>query len=377
MKNILMVNTKKMSNNTDTSSISSKIQIDSLSLDELTKLTVELGEKPFRAKQLYNWIYNKKFRQFDAMTNLSPKFIEKLKEKVEFTTHEVANSRSSQDGCRKLLIKLEDGEFVECLMLKDRDHFSACISSQVGCRMGCAFCSTATLGLKRHLTTGEILAQITTIENIVETEFHSTLTNLVFMGMGEPLDNVDNVAKAIDILIDENGFNYARKKITVSTCGVIEKLHRLTELKYVPNIAISLNAPDDEIRSRIMPVNKAHPISDILSTLSKLYALPRMHREKVTIEYIMIKGVNDSIEQSKQLAKLLANTPCKINLIRYNQNSNVKQDESDPFTPSSLEQTLAFQAVLIDRGFDTFIRKSLGSDIAGACGQLALTQYDK
>ncbi|MBZ4672673.1 23S rRNA (adenine(2503)-C(2))-methyltransferase RlmN [Deferribacterales bacterium Es71-Z0220] len=340
----------------------SDITLDNLSKQELTVFFTSIGEKKFRAEQVYKWLYSKYSDDFESMTDLSKTLREKLKAHTKLTKLEVAQiTRSKIDGSMKILIKLSDNNYIESVILKDSERLTGCISSQIGCRMGCKFCNTAKIGLIRNLTSGEIVRQIQLINKISLDEFGKKVSNLVFMGMGEPLDNMDNLIKALDIILDENGLGYSHRKITVSTSGVSNKIINLFELKNAPNIAISLNATTDETRNRIMPVNNKYPIKTLLTDIKKL---PLQKRKRITFEYVMLKGINDSIDDAKRLIKLLKGIPSKVNLISY----NITKDSE--FQKISYEHILRFQKVLTDAGICALIRKSLGEDIDGACGQL-------
>jgi len=337
-----------------------KFYADSLSLNEMREYFVSIGDKAFRAEQLFFWVYSAGVRSFEEMTNMSKPLREKLAEDMTFTTMELEKKQISQkDGCIKALFRLEDGEYVESVMLKDGDRYTGCISSQVGCRMGCTYCSTAKMGLVRNLTAGEIVGQVRSLGELAGRK----LTNLVFMGMGEPLDNLDNLMTALDILLSDKGMNFSHNKVTISTCGIADKIQRLYEMDTPVNIAISLNAYTDEKRSSLMPVNNKYNIKTLIDSLK---ALPIQKRKRITIEYILLKGINDSIKDAEGLVKLLNGLKVKVNLIGYNQGLD------DAFQTSDIKDTLKFQQYLVDKYISTFVRKSLGDDIDGACGQLCV-----
>lgn len=337
-----------------------KIYADSLTLEEMREYFVSIGEKQFRADQLFYWIFAAAETDFDNMSNMSKVLRENLKDLLKFTAMEtVATQKSEIDGSVKVLFKLEDGEYVEAVMLRDGERLTGCISSQVGCRMGCRYCSTATMGLKRNLTVGEIVRQVMELNKVCGEK----LTNLVFMGMGEPLDNADNLVRALDIILHNKGLNFSHNKVTVSTCGLADKMMKLFEMEKAVNIAVSLNAYDDKTRDLLMPINKKFPVQKLIDSLKKL---PLKKTKRITIEYILLKGINDSIKDAEGLVKLLSGLKVKINLIGYNTGVNGE------FKSTDAETALNFQNYLINKHFSTFVRKSLGSDIDGACGQLCV-----
>jgi len=345
-----------------------KTHLDSLSLKYLQELVIGLGMPKFRAMQIYKWIHHKKCEEISDMTDISVADRKKLSEVGVFTSLDVSDIRkSAKDGSVKFLFRLFDGELIEAVILNDGKRFTACISSQVGCRMGCTFCATAKLGLKRNLTTGEIVKQVKRLnEYLADSE--KKLNNLVFMGMGEPLDNLDNVKSALTILLDDNGYGFSHRKITLSTCGLTDKITELFEMDTPVNLAVSVNSPDDEIRKEIMPVANKYPLSSLMDVLKKL---PLTKRKSITIEYVLLKGFNDSIEDAKKLVKMLKGLDkVKVNLITYNSGAEAG------FSSPSEKETLKFQEYLISNNVGVFIRKSLGSDIEGACGQLRAKHED-
>ena len=339
-----------------------KFYIDSQTLTGLKDFAVSQGFEKFRGEQIYKWIHNRGCENTAEMTDLSNAIRQKLADIAVFTVADiVATQRSAQDGSIKVLFRLEDGEHIESVILNDGKRYTACISSQVGCRMGCAFCSTASMGLKRNLTVGEILKQVKRLNDILAEEGEK-LSNLVFMGMGEPLDNIDTVLDALTVLLDDNGYGFSHRKITVSTCGLTDSIIKLFTLKTPVNIAVSINAATQEKRKGIMPVSNKYPLAELMKTLREL---PIAKRKSVTIEYVLLKGFNDSIEDANNLAKLLKGLDkVKVNLILYNAGSDAE------FKAPDQKDALKFQEYLINNRLGVFIRKSLGSDIDGACGQL-------
>lgn len=335
--------------------------IDAMDLQGVIDLAVSMGEKPYRGKQIYEWVHTKQVRSIDEMTSLSVALREKLQSAVSFTQLKLVSHLTSKiDGTTKFLFELSDGMQIESVMLADKGRLTACVSCQVGCRMGCTFCETAKMGLMRNLTAGEIIQQVSYLQKFADQYTEHKLSNIVFMGMGEPLDNVDAIKTALIVLVDPKTYNFSHRKITVSTSGLVSKIDALAEMQYPPTIAVSLHATTDAVRSQIMPINKAFPMEKLIS---KLAEITRGKKVRVTIEYIMLKGINDSDENARELAKIAHRFPCKINLIPYNEGSST-------FQPTNHDDILNFQKYLMSKGFKVFIRKSLGQDIMGACGQL-------
>jgi 23S rRNA (adenine2503-C2)-methyltransferase len=347
--------------------LSGKILVDSLSKEDLFNYFLSIGFEKFRADQVFDWIHKKHVTDFNEMTNLAKKLREKLLEDCAFTPFLVERVQvSKEDGSLKFLHKLHDGEHVESVVLADFDRFTGCISTQVGCRMGCSFCSTAKMGLVRNLSVAEIVLQVRKMnENLAR--YGNRLTNLVFMGMGEPLDNIDNVKGAITILLDDHGYGFSYKKVTVSTSGLTNKLLSLFDMEKPVNLAVSLNAPTQAQREKIMPVSRKFPLDELIKTLK---SLPVNKRKMIMLEYVLLKGVNDSPEDARNLAKLVKGMRIKMNLIGYN------AAQGGLFKAVGEKETLKFQEYLVKEGIGTFIRKSLGSDIDGACGQLYAKRDD-
>lgn len=342
--------------------MSHKICIDSLDLDGLREFVLSLGMPKFRASQIYKWAYHKRTESISDMTDISAADRALLEEKAGFTHLETADVQVSKlDGSVKFLFELEDGEHIEAVILSDYRRYTACISSQVGCRMGCAFCATAKMGLKRNLTAGEIIKQVKRInEYLARTD--EKLSNLVFMGMGEPLDNLENVKTALNILLDDDAYMFSHRKITVSTCGLTDKIKELFDMPKPVNLAVSVNATTNDIRKTIMPVSNRYPLDELADVLKKL---PLQKRKYITVEYVLLSGINDSKDDADRLAKLLKGIDkVKVNLITYNTGGDLG------YKPPSEKETLKFQEYLINNRVGVFIRKSLGSDIEGACGQL-------
>ncbi len=334
------------------------IDFRSLSRSDLEIWARDLGLPAFRGRQLFSWLWKPGFRDFSQMTDFPKALREKAAQKGLLTNLKLVAKQRSIDGTSKLAWRLPDGLVVESVVIPERGHKTLCISSQVGCAMGCRFCHTARMGFRRHLIPSEIVGQVlAALEHIEEKE---QLRNLVFMGMGEPLANYGNVLKSIYILTDDLGLNFSLRRMTVSTCGLIPEILRLGQDTDV-GLAVSLNAPDDKTRDKIMPINRRYPLPQLIEACRN-YRLSR--RRRITFEYLLLAGVNDSVEQAISLAKLLKGIPSKINLIPYNESSDI------PFKRPVHEQVLAFQQVLKEANYTAIIRKSKGRDISAACGQL-------
>lgn len=335
-----------------------------LSLPELEALVRDLGEKSFRARQIYRSIYRR--RQFDIfrMTDLAKDFQRRLADRCVVTPPVVARSFQSRDGTRRYLLKLADNQTIESVYIPEDRRRTICISTQVGCAIGCTFCVTATLGLLRHLTPGEIVGQILVVLNDVGAEYQgSTGVNIVLMGMGEPLHNYDNTVKALTLMADERGIGISPKRITLSTSGVVPALQKLVREPVVPNLAISLNASHDAQRSELIPINRRWNLQELLQTCRAL-TLPAGRR--ITFEYVLIAGVNDTLADARRLTKLLSHQRAKINLIPLNWDP-VLQGMGTP----EGDRILSFQRILTDHHFTATIRRPRGLDISAACGQLA------
>lgn len=334
------------------------IDFRSLSRSDLEIWAKNLGMPAFRGRQLFSWLWKPVFRDFSQMTNFPKALRAKVSQKGLLTNLKLVADQRSVDGTSKLAWRLPDDLVVESVVIPERGHNTLCISSQVGCAIGCRFCHTARMGFRRQLVPSEIVGQVLAVlEHIGERE---QLRNLVFMGMGEPLANYGNVLKSIYILTDDLGLNFSLRRITVSTCGLIPEILRLGQDTDV-GLAISLNAPDDKTRDKIMPINRRYPLPQLIEACRN-YRLSR--RRRITFEYLLLAGVNDSVEQAISLAKLLKGIPSKINLIPYNESSDI------PFKRPVHEQVLAFQQVLKEANYTAIIRKSKGRDISAACGQL-------
>lgn len=334
------------------------VDIKNLTFEELSVFIAHLGKEKFRATQIMKWVFSKRAKSFDEMTNLAKDFRDALKEEAFVSSLQPIKVELSKDGTKKYLFQLSDGNSVESVLIPDEDRLTLCISSQVGCPLDCGFCLTGSGGFVRNLTTSEIINQICAVQE--ELPEDAKITNIVLMGMGEPLLNYDNVLKALKIMTYGDGLNFSTRKITVSTSGVITEMMRLG-MAIPVNLAVSLNATTDEVRSRLMPVNRKYPLSRLLSACREYPLAPR---RRITFEYILIKGVNDSLDDARRLTGLLRGIPCKINLIPYNEH-----DGSDLKRPTDTA-IRAFQEILQNAGYTALLRTSKGVDISAACGQL-------
>lgn len=326
----------------------------------LKEFFVQWEVKPYRIHQVFTWVYHKEIRNFDLMTNLSKSLREQLKENFYFSLPNLIEKFPSKDGSVKYLFELEDGLTIESVWMPSDDRKTLCISTQVGCRLACSFCMTATLGLKRNLNAGEIIGQIVKVnEDLAEKD---RITNIVIMGMGEPLDNYQPVVDALRLMVAPEAMKISTRKITLSTSGLVDKIKAFQEENIHVNLAISLNATLDEVRDQIMPINKKYPIEVLLETLR---SYPLKPNRKLTFEYVLLAGINDTDDDAKRLAKLLRGIPSKINLISFN------RIETSDYHPPSESRLLSFQNYLLSQNYSVFIRKNRGTDVLGACGQLA------
>jgi 23S rRNA (adenine2503-C2)-methyltransferase len=339
--------------------------IKSLELDELKDAIKELHEKPFKANQIYDWLHQKKVTSFDDMTNLSKETRLKLKENYQFLELAcVETLTSAEDGTKKFLFMLHDHQVIETVLMNYKHGLSVCISSQAGCRMGCNFCASTIGGLIRNLEPSEMLEQIYYIER----QLDCPISNIVVMGTGEPFDNYDNLLKFLRIITSKEGRNLSQRSITVSTCGIVPRIDQFANEGLQVNLAISLHGPDDEIRQSMMPIAKKYQY-DILLASCKNYTDKTNRR--ITFEYSLINGVNDSVEQATKLAASLKGMLCHVNLIQVN------QVEGKDYTKTSESKAERFKNILIKHHISTTIRRSLGRDIEAACGQLRRKYIEK
>jgi len=336
--------------------------------DLIEYLHQEFNLPAFRGRQIFSWLYRPGITDFNQMTDLNKELRATLADAVKIGRLAIAKQEKSQDGTIKFAFRLDDGEIIESVLIPEEDRNTLCVSSQVGCAMGCDFCLTATLGFKRNLTPAEIVNQICAVIDEMPEEMccsgdkkSGCINNLVFMGMGEPLANFDNLLTALEIIMDQRGLDFSGRKVTVSTSGLVPRMRELGE-KAPVNLAVSLHSVDDEVRSRLMPINRKYPVDELLQACLD-FPLPK--RRMIMFEYIMIEGVNDSEADARELAARLQEIRCKINLLPYN------ESPGSPYKCPSRESTEAFQQILLKAGYTVFIRSSRGSDISAACGQLA------
>ena len=349
-----------------------KVNLMNLTRAQMREFFAELGEKPFRADQLVKWIYHFGEDNFDNMTNLNKKLREKLKSVAEIKAPEVAVEQRSTDGTIKWAMQVGDQQ-VETVYIPEADRATLCVSSQVGCALACTFCSTAQQGFNRNLTVSEIIGQVWRASKIIG-NFGVTgvrpITNVVMMGMGEPLLNVANVVPAMEIMLDDFAYGLSKRRVTLSTSGVVPALDNLSKMIDVA-LAISLHAPNDELRDEIVPLNKKYNIKTLIDSVNRYLSVSNANHGKVTIEYVMLDHVNDHVEHAHQLAEVLKNTPCKINLIPWNPFPEA------PYAKSSNTRIDRFQKTLMEYGLTVIVRKTRGDDIDAACGQLAGDVIDR
>lgn len=335
-----------------------KIDIKSLNYDELADYIVSIGEKKFRAAQLYSWMHEKLACSYDEMTNISDKLKKVLKENTLYTCLEPVRVQESQiDGTKKYLFRLYDGNLIESVFMRYHHGNSVCISSQVGCKMGCRFCASTLNGCVRNLKPSEMLDQIYRIQSLTG----ERVSNIVIMGSGEPMDNYDNVVKFLGLINSDKGLNISQRNITVSTCGLVPRIKQLAELKLQITLAISLHAPNDELRKTMMPIAYTYSIEQIMDACR--YYLSQTAR-RISFEYSLVKGVNDSPECARQLIKLVHGMNCHINLIPVNP---IKERDYEQSEKNSIHN---FKEILEKAGVNVTIRREMGRDIDGACGQL-------
>ena len=326
-------------------------------LDSLKEEFINMGEKPFRAEQVFKWLYEEKVKEFDEMTNLSLALREKLKENYTMCNFNILKKQESSDGTKKYLFDVLDGNAIETVLMSYHHGYSLCVSSQVGCKMGCKFCASTGIQFARNLTSGEIVEQILAVEQ----DNNIRISNIVFMGIGEPLDNYDNVVNAIRIINNQKGINIGARHISISTSGLVPKIYKLAEENIQCTLSISLHATTNEKRSSMMPVNKLYPIEELLKACKDY--INKTNR-RISFEYALAKDNNDNLEDAKRLVHLLKGMICHVNLIPIN------KIENGAYTKSSNENIMKFRDYLNDHGIVATIRRELGSDIDAACGQL-------
>ncbi|HEY9036133.1 MAG TPA: 23S rRNA (adenine(2503)-C(2))-methyltransferase RlmN [Pseudomonadales bacterium] len=337
-----------------------------LSRAELRDFFVTLGEKPFRANQLMQWVHQRGVADFEQMTDMGKALRARLQASAEIRPPEVVSWHDAADGCRKWIIRVSGGSCVEAVYIPERSRGTLCVSSQVGCTLDCSFCSTGKQGFQRDLTAAEIIGQVWLASRSLgsfDEGAARSITNVVLMGMGEPLLNFDNVVAATDIMLDDFGYGLSKRRVTLSTAGVVPMLKRLGEVSQV-SLALSLHAPNDALRDELVPLNRKYPIATVLQACRDYWAAQGDTHRVTTIEYTMIEGVNDHPNQAHELARLLRDFPCKINLIPFN-----------PFPGSAYRRSptvsiQVFQEILTHAGYTATVRKTRGGDMDAACGQL-------
>ncbi|HZG61142.1 MAG TPA: 23S rRNA (adenine(2503)-C(2))-methyltransferase RlmN [Anoxybacillus sp.] len=337
-----------------------KPSIYSFKLEDLKAWIEEQGEKPFRATQIFEWLYQKRVTTFDEMTNLPKSLREKLKENFVITTLKTLVQQTSKDGTMKFLFELHDGYSIETVLMRHDYGNSICVTTQVGCRIGCTFCASTLGGLKRNLEAGEIVAQVVKVQKALD-EQGERVSSIVVMGIGEPFDNYDELIKFLKIVNHNKGLNIGARHITVSTSGIIPKIYKFADENMQINFAISLHAPNTELRTKLMPINKAYKLPDLMEAVR--YYIEKTGR-RVTFEYGLFGGVNDQIEHAEELAKLIKGLKCHVNLIPV----NYVPERNYVRTPR--DQIFAFERTLKKHGINVTIRREQGHDIDAACGQL-------
>ena len=333
-------------------------------LEELKQEIENIGEKKFRAEQIFKWLYQEKVKSFDEMTNLSLNLREKLKENYTICNFKILKKQESKDGTIKYLFDVLDGNAIETVLMSYHHGYSICVSSQIGCKMGCKFCASTGINFIRNLSSGEIVEQILAVEQ----DTGVRISNVVFMGIGEPLDNYDNVINAIHIINNQKGLSIGARHISISTSGLVPKIYKLAEENIPCTLSISLHATTNEKRSKMMPVNNSYPIEELIEACK--YYLEKTNR-RISFEYALAKDNNDNIEDAKGLIKLLKGMLCHVNLIPIN------KIENGEYSKSSNENIMKFRDYLNDHGIVATIRRELGSDIDAACGQLRRKSLNK
>ncbi len=333
-------------------------------LEELKKEMIELGEKPFRAEQIFKWVHQEKVKTFEEMTNLSLELRKKLEENYTMCNYKILKKQESKDGTIKYLFDVLDGNAIETVLMRYHHGNSICVSSQIGCKMGCKFCASTGINFIRSLTSGEIVEQII----VVEQDTGEKISNVVFMGIGEPFDNYDNVVNAIKIINNPKGLNIGARHISVSTSGIVPKIYQLAEENIQCTLSISLHATSNEKRSSMMPVNNAYPIEELMKACKEYI---KKTNRRISFEYALAKDNNDNLQDAKELVKLLKGMLCHVNLIPINKIENGKFDKS------SNENIMKFRDYLNEHGIVATIRRELGSDIDAACGQLRRKELNR
>ncbi len=336
-----------------------KADLKDLGIPQLRGLIASLGKEKYRLVQVLKWLYPMGVRSIDEMTNLSKKFREELSRLSLVSGLHPLRIEEARDGTRKFLFQLEDGNRIESVLIPDKSRLTLCISTQAGCAMGCRFCLTGKKGLKRNLAASEILNQIVAVRRSLSG--NTSITNIVLMGMGEPLANFENTLRAVSLMACPDAFKFSSRRITLSTAGLVPEIDRLAKQEINFQLAVSLNASNDETRSLLMPVNRRYPLRDVLAACRRF---PLKPRTRITFEYVLIESVNDSMENARELVKILRGIRSKVNLIPLNETAAAS------FRRPSDESVRRFQEVLMEAGLTTIVRASKGSEISAACGQL-------
>ena len=330
---------------------------------ELEEYFINNNDKKFRAEQVFKWLYQKKIKKYEEMTDIKKETLEKLSKELPIERVELVKVERDKD-VNKYLFKLKDNEHIEAVLMRHDYGNSICVSSQIGCNMGCKFCESGRRKKVRNLTSGEIVTQVLEVEE----DINERITHVVIMGIGEPFDNYDEVIKFCRIINDPKGLAIGSRHITISTCGIIPKIREFSDIDMQINLAISLHAPNTELRSQIMPINKAYPLKDLIEEIKKY--VEKTNR-RVTFEYILLKNINDQEKHAKELAKLLKGINCYVNLIPYNETENIEYERSNMF------QIMKFYDILKKENINVTIRKEFGSKISAACGQLRSKKEEK
>jgi len=338
---------------------SQKVDLKNLSPSELGDLIRSFGKERYRSAQILRWLYQRGVHSIDEMTNLSKGFRQELSAASFISTFRPPHVEEAKDRTGKFLFQLEDGNRIESVLIPDKKRLTLCLSTQVGCALGCRFCLTGKMGLKRNLTSSEILNQVLAAKETLGDE--RSITNIVLMGMGEPLANYQNTLKAIQLMTTPDAFKFSSRRVTLSTVGLLPELEQLSKEKVSFRLAISLNAADEETRSYLMPINRRYPLKKLLEVCRNF---PLRPRARITFEYVMVEDINDSLQDAKKLLKILRGIPSKINLIPLNEAPGI------PFKRPSDEKVRQFQQILMEGGLTAIVRASKGAEISAACGQL-------
>lgn len=336
-----------------------KVDLKNLSPSELERFIASFEKERYRSVQILRWLYQKGAHSIEEMTNLAKTFRQQLSQVCAISTLDPLRIEEARDGTKKFLFQLEDGNRIESVLIPDKKRLTLCLSTQVGCALGCRFCLTGKSGWKRDLKASEILNQILSVRELLADR--TSITNVVLMGMGEPLANYENTLKAIELMIHPDAFKFSSRRITLSTAGLLPELEKLTKEKMQFRLAVSLNASDDETRSHLMPINRRYPLKMVLEICRNF---PLRRRARITFEYVLLEGINDSPEDARRLIRILRGIPSKVNLIPLNEAPGI------PFKRSAEEKVKEFQEILMEGGLTAIVRTSKGIEISAACGQL-------